>query len=143
MAKLTVQIVTAEREVLRDEADVVIAPAIEGTVGILPRHAPLLTALTPGVLVLRKDGTEDAMAVSGGFLQVANNRVLILADTAERAEEVDEERAREARARAEAALKEAARGGDTLQAELARAALRRSLARLTVAERRRRRPVQP
>jgi F-type H+-transporting ATPase subunit epsilon len=143
MAKLEVKIVTAEREVLSDEADVVIAPAIEGTVGILPRHAPLLTALVPGILVLKKDGQEDAMAVSGGFLQVANNRVLILADTADRADEVDEQRAQEARAQAEAALKEAARGGNALQAEMARAALRTSLAQLNVAQRRRRRPVQP
>jgi F-type H+-transporting ATPase subunit epsilon len=143
MAKLEVKIVTAEREVMSDEADVVIAPAIEGTVGILPRHAPLLTALIPGILVLKKDGEEEAMAVSGGFLQVANNRVLILADTAARADEVDEQRAQEARAQAEAALKEAARGGDSLQAEMARAALRTSLAQLNVAQRRRRRPVQP
>ncbi len=141
MAKLEVKIVTAEREVLSDEADMVIAPGSEGTVGILPRHAPLLTGLIPGILVLKKDGQEEAMAVSGGFLQVANNRVLILADTAERAEEVDEQRAQEARARAEAALQEAARGGNTLDAELARAALRRSLARLNVAQRRRRRNV--
>jgi F-type H+-transporting ATPase subunit epsilon len=103
----------------------------------------LLTALVPGILVLKKDGQEDAMAVSGGFLQVANNRVLILADTADRADEVDEQRAQEARAQAEAALKEAARGGNALQAEMARAALRTSLAQLNVAQRRRRRPVQP
>ncbi len=141
MAKLEVKIVTAEREVLSDEADMVIAPASEGTVGILPRHAPLLTALIPGILVLKKDGQEEVMAVSGGFLQVANNRVLILADTAERGDEVDEQRAQEARNRAEAALREAARGGNTLQAELARADLRRSLVRLTVVQRRRRRPV--
>jgi F-type H+-transporting ATPase subunit epsilon len=108
--------------------------------GILPRHAPLLTALLPGVLILKKDGEEEAMAVSGGFLQVANNRVLVLADTAERAEEVDEQRAQESRARAEAALKEGARGGQ-FEAEVARAALRRSLARLNVAQRRRRKPV--
>jgi F-type H+-transporting ATPase subunit epsilon len=141
MAKLTVQIVTAEREVMRDEADVVIAPGIEGTVGILPRHAPLLTALVPGILVLKNDGQEEAMAVSGGFLQVANNRVLILADTADRADEVDEARAQEARAQAEAALKEAAKGGNSLQTEMARAALRVSLAQINVAQRRRRRPV--
>jgi F-type H+-transporting ATPase subunit epsilon len=103
----------------------------------------LLTALIPGILILKKDGQEEAMAVSGGFLQVANNRVLILADTAERADEVDEQRAQAARAQAEAALQQAARGGDTLQAEMARAALRTSLARLNVAQRRRRRPVQP
>jgi F-type H+-transporting ATPase subunit epsilon len=141
VAKLEVRIVTAEREVLNDEADMVIAPASEGTVGILPRHAPLLTALIPGMLVLKKDGQEEAMAVTGGFLQVANNRVLILADAAERGEEIDEQRAQEARDRAEAALRDAARGGNTLEAEMARASLRRSLARINVAQRRRRRPV--
>ena len=141
MARLTVEIVTAERQVLTDEADMVIAPAVEGVVGILPRHAPLLTALNPGVMVLKKDGQEEMLAVSGGFLQVSNNRVLILADTAERAEEVDEERAAEARARAEEALREArAHPGGVLQAEAARAALHKSLARLNVAQRRRRRP---
>ena len=141
MAKLEVKIVTAEREVLSDEADMVIAPASEGTVGILPRHAPLLTALIPGILVLKKDGQEEAMAVTGGFLQVANNRVLILADAAERGEEVDEQRAQEARNRAEVALRDAAKGGNTLEAELARGALRRSMARLNLVQRRRRRPV--
>ena len=140
MAKLTVEIVTAERHVLTDEADMVIAPAVEGTVGILPRHAPLLTALNPGVMVLKKDGQEEVLAVSGGFLQVSNNRVLILADTAERAEEVDEQQAAEARARAEEALREARTQPGGIQTEAARASLRTSLARLNVAQRRRRRP---
>ena len=139
MPRLTVQVVTAERQMLDDEADVVIAPSVEGTIGILPRHAPLLTALAPGVLVLKKDGAEEVLAVSGGFLQVSHNRVLVLADTAERGEEVDEQRAAEARDRAEAALEEAARHPGSLQAEAARSALRRSLARLDVAQRRRRR----
>jgi len=140
MAKLTVEIVTAERQVLTDEADMVIAPAAEGTVGILPRHAPLLAALNPGVMVLKKDGQEELLAVSGGFLQVSNNRVLILADTAERADEVDEQRAAEARARAETALAEARAHPGSVQTEAARASLRKSLARLNVAQRRRRRP---
>src|SRR5437879_9399708 len=142
MARLTVEIVTAERQVLTDEADMVVAPAVEGTVGILPRHAPLLTALNPGVMVLKKDGQEEALAVSGGFLQVSNNRVLILADTAERAEEVDEQRAQESRARAEEALREAREHPGSVQTEAARAALRRSLARLNVVQRRRRRSSQ-
>src|SRR5712691_2992112 len=107
--KLTVEIVTAERQVLADEADMVIAPATEGTVGILPRHAPLLVMLDPGLVVLKKGGEEETLAVSGGFLQVSHNRVLILADTAERAEEVDEQRAEQARARAEAMLREGGR----------------------------------
>lgn len=139
MARLKVEIVTAERQILDSEADVVIAPSSEGIIGILPRHAPLLTALAPGVLVLRKDGEEDVLAVSGGFLQVSHNRVLVLADTAERGDEVDEQRASEARQRAEVALKEAAQHPGDVQTEAARAALRRSLARLDVARRRRRR----
>ncbi len=140
MARLSVEIVTAERQVLTDEADMVIAPATEGTVGILPRHAPLLTALNPGVMVLKKDGQEELLAVSGGFLQVSNNRVLVLADTAERAEEVDEQRAVEARGRAEEALREASAHPGSVQTEAARVSLRKSLARMNVAQRRRRRP---
>jgi F-type H+-transporting ATPase subunit epsilon len=139
MAKLTVEIVTAERSVMTTEADVLIAPSMGGVIGILPRHAPLLTALVPGVMTLRNEGEEEVLAVSGGFLQVSSNRVLILADTAERADEVDEERAAASRAEAEAALKEAQQRPGSLQNEAARAALHRSLARLNVAQRRRRR----
>ncbi|MPZ15047.1 MAG: F0F1 ATP synthase subunit epsilon [Chloroflexi bacterium] len=139
MARLSVEIVTAERRVLSDEVDMVIAPAVEGTVGILPRHAPLLTSLRPGVMVLKRAGEEEVLAVSGGFLQVSNNRVLILADTAERAEEVDEARAEQARAEAEVALREASSQAGGVQTEAARTALRRSLARLQVTQRRKQR----
>ncbi|MEA2639527.1 MAG: F-type H+-transporting ATPase subunit epsilon [Chloroflexota bacterium] len=135
---LHIEIVTAERQVLADEVDMVIAPATEGTIGILPHHAPLLTALYPGMMVLKKDGTEEVLAIGGGFLQVSHDRVLVLADAAERAEELDEARAQEARARAEAALRDAPRS-NALEAAEARAALRRSLVRLNVAQRRRRR----
>src|SRR5499427_6391720 len=104
---LRVQIVTAEREVFAEEAvDMVVAPGAEGVVGILPRHAPLLTTLQPGVVRIKHGGTEDAMSVGGGFLQVARDQVLILADTAERADEVDEARAEEARRRAREQLAE-------------------------------------
>lgn len=137
--KLSVEIVTPERRVLTEEVDMVIAPASEGTVGILPRHAPLLTALAPGVMVLKKEGVEEDLAVSGGFLQVSHDRVLILADTAERETEIDERLAQEARGRAEAALQEARMRPGSVQTEAARAALRTSLARLNVAQRRRRR----
>src|SRR5260221_194754 len=86
---LRVQIVTAEREVYAEDAvDMVVAPGAEGVVGILPRHAPLLTTLLPGMVRIKKGGTEEAMAVGGGFLQVARDQVLILADTAERADEI-------------------------------------------------------
>jgi len=138
MAKLNVELVTAEREVLKQEADIVIAPGAEGTIGILPRHAALVTTLNPGILTLRNDGEEQLLAVGGGFLQVYRDRVLILADAAERSDELDEQRADEARARAEAALKEAKEHPGSVQAEAAQLALRRSLVRLNVARRRRR-----
>ena len=135
---LRVQIVTAEREVLAaDSADMVVAPGSEGVLGILPRHAPLLTTLQPGVIRIKHRDTEDAMSVGGGFLQVARDQVLILADTAERADEVDAARAEEARRRAREALTEAVQSGQRLQAEAARVALRRAEVRIQVARRRR------
>jgi F-type H+-transporting ATPase subunit epsilon len=135
---LRVQIVTAEREVFAEEAvDMVVAPGSEGVVGILPRHAPLLTTLQPGVIRIKRGDSEEAMSVGGGFLQVARDQVLILADTAERADEVDQARAEEARRRANEALAEAVQGGQTLQAEAARFALRRAEVRIQVARRRR------
>jgi F-type H+-transporting ATPase subunit epsilon len=106
-------------------------------VGILPRHAPLLTTLQPGVIRIKRGDSEEAMSVGGGFLQVARDQVLILADTAERADEVDEARAEEARRRAGEALSEAVNSGQTLQAEAARFALRRAEVRIQVARRRR------
>ena len=139
MAKLSVEIVTAERQILaEDDVDMVVAPGGEGVVGILPRHAPLLTTLKPGSIRIKKDGGETAMAVGGGFLQVNADRVLVLADTAEREDEIDEAGAEAARQRAEAARLEAARGGTPAQVEAARYALSVSLARLNVARRRRR-----
>ena len=103
------------------------------------RHAPLLATLQPGHLRIKKDGAETEMAVSGGFLQVNQDRVLILADSAERADEIDEARAEAARQRAEQALTEAARGGGAAQVAAARTALRRSMVRIDVARRKRRR----
>lgn len=139
MAKLSVEVVTAERSIATEvDVDMVIAPASEGEVGILPRHAPLLTMLRPGSLRIKKDGQETSMAVSGGFLQVTQDRVLVLADAAERADEIDEERAEAARKQAEQALVEAAKGGSPTQVTAARVALRHSQVRLNVARRRRR-----
>src|SRR3982074_396877 len=115
---LRVQIVTAEREVFADEAvDMVVAPGAEGVVGILPRHAPLLTTLNPGVVRIKKGGTEEAMAVGGGFLQVARDQVLILADTAERADGTDEARPEEGRRRAQQTIAASINSGERLQAD--------------------------
>jgi len=134
LAKLKFEIVTAERVIYSDEVDIVIAPGVEGQLGILPSHAPLLTMLQPGELVVRKDGEETAMFVSGGFLEIMQDRVTVLADVAERAEEIDVARAEEAKRRAEERLKERPADMDLAAAE---AALLRSLMRLRVAERRR------
>jgi len=135
MAKLKLEIVTAERPVYSDEVDIVVAPGIVGQLGILPHHAPLMTMLQPGELCVRKNGEETFIAVSGGFLEVLQNRVVILADTAERAEEIDIARAEAAKRRAEEQLKLPRAGVDLIAAE---AALKRSLARLKVVERRKR-----
>ena len=141
---LRVQIVTAEREVMaEDGVDMVVAPGAEGVVGILPRHAPLLTTLMPGVIRIKKQGAEEAMSVGGGFLQVARDKVLILADTAERADEIDEARAEEGRRRARENLAEYVRTGQRLQAESARFAIRREEARIHVARRHSRSPYRP
>ena len=134
MAKLNLEIVTAEHLVYSDEVNVVVAPGIMGQLGILPNHAPLMTMLEPGELCVRKNGEEIYIAISGGFLEVLQNRVVILADTAERADEIDIARAEDAKRRAQEQLH--IPGVDLISAE---AALRRSLTRLKVAERRRKR----
>lgn len=130
------EVVTAERVVFSDDVDMVIAPGVEGQLGILPHHAPLMTMLTPGELLVRKGGEEFYLAISGGFLEVRPDRVIILADAAERAEEIDIARAEAAKKRAEERLKHPTPEIDLARAE---AALRRSLARLKVVERRRKR----
>lgn len=134
MARLKFEIVTAERIVFADEVDIVIAPGVVGELGILPHHAPLLTSLKPGELRVRKDGQETSMFVSGGFLEVQANKVTVLADTAERAEEIDLARAEEARRRAEQRLRERPPDVDTGRAQ---AAILRSLERIKIARKRR------
>ena len=134
--KLKLDIVTAERNVYSDEVDMVTAPGIEGELGILPRHAPLMTALQPGELRIRKGDEVEYFAIGGGFMEVRPDRVIVLADSAERADEIDIERAEAARRRAEQMLKEGVPEG---QIEAIEGALRRSRVRLKVAQRRRRR----
>jgi F-type H+-transporting ATPase subunit epsilon len=137
---LRVEVVAAERQVLSDEADEVIADTVDGQIGILPRHAPLLTLLAPGSVRLRRGTEEEILAVGGGFLEVSDNTVVVLADSAERAEEIDVARAEEARRRAADRLQ--ARGPQ-LDQDRARAALARSLSRLRTAELVRRRGGRP
>ena len=138
--KLKFEIITAERVVYSDDVDVVIAPGVEGELAVLPHHAPLMTMLQAGELRVKKDGEETSMFVSGGFLEVRQDKVVVLADTAERAEEIDIARAEEAKQRAEQRLELRPADLDHARVE---AALRRSMMRLKVAQRRRKREPSP
>jgi len=140
MSRIRLDIVSPERIVYSDDVDAVIAPGVEGQLGILPHHAPLITMLQPGELTVRKDNDETYIAIYGGFLEVRPDRVIVLADAAERAEEIDVARAEEAKRRAEQQMvNKKASETDKAQAE---AALRRSLVQLKVAERKRKRKSQ-
>ena len=136
MPTTRLEIVTAERTVFSDDVDMVIVPGAEGQLGILPRHAHLLTSLQPGELRVKRGGEETSMVVTGGFLEVGPQKVVILADACERVEEIDVERAEYARRRAEERLAERPTEVDLARAE---AALRRSLVRLKAAEKRKKR----
>lgn len=133
---LRLEILTPERLVFEDDVDMVIAPASEGYVGILPHHAPLLTSLGPGEFRVKRGGTEEVLAVFGGFMDVRGDRVTVLTDAAEHAEEIDEQQAQAAR---EAAHREVAAATSPAEEARARASLERSLVRLRVTQRRRRR----
>src|SRR5437870_2851578 len=136
--KLHVDIVTVEGRRFRGDADFVVAPGSEGELGVLPRHIPLLTPLAPGSVRVRNDGEEQLFFVSGGFLEVRPDQVTVLADSAERADDIDEARAEEARHRAESLLQQKLSDADQAAAS---AALARAEARLRLAELRRRRRV--
>ena len=134
MAPMRLEIITAEREVYADDVDIVVVPGIEGQLGILPHHAPLMPLLQAGELTIKKDGDSTYLAVSGGFLEVLGNKVTILADAAERSEAIDEERALAAMETAQERL--ANREGDISLEQFARA-MRRAQVRLDVVRRRR------
>ena len=130
--KLSIEIVTGERVVFRDDnVDMVIAPGGAGVLGILPEHAALVTTLAYGELRIKKGGAEESILVFGGFMEVGDNKVLVLADSAERAEEVDISRAEEARRRAETSI---ANRQTTMELEEAQADLRRATLRLRLGQ---------
>ena len=135
---LKLEIITPERKVYEDQVDEVIAPGSEGMLGILPHHAPLFTSLGAGELRVKQGGVERALAVFGGFMDVRGDRVTVLTDAAEHAEEIDEQRAQAARDAAKKALELAAVSANAAEEARARAALERALIRLRVTERRRR-----
>ncbi len=134
---MKLDIVTAERVVYSEDVDAVIAPGVEGQLGILPHHSPLMTTLQAGELRVKRGREEDTLAISGGFLEVRPDRVIVLADSAERVEEIDVARAEAAKQRAEKRLAE--RCEVEFDEARCEAALRRALARLTVAEKMKRR----
>jgi F-type H+-transporting ATPase subunit epsilon len=134
MAKLTVEIVTGERVVYTEEdVDMVVAPGADGTLGILPHHAPLITTLAGGELRVKKGGQEQALVVFGGFMEVTPEKVIVLADVAENVEELDLARIEEARRAAQESIANRQEGIDLEQAE---AALRRANLQLAIGKRR-------
>ncbi len=128
------QIIALDRIAYEDDVDIVVLPGEEGQLGVLPRHARIVTLLEPGEVLTRKAGEETSLAISGGFAQIGPDSVTILSDAAEYAEDIDMDRAEEARRRAQERL---ADPRTTPDLELARAesALLRSMARIRVAER--------
>jgi len=133
---LLLEIVTPERLAYSDTVDSVQLPGVEGELGVLPHHAPLVSMLGVGELRIRKGGAEESFAIAGGFLQVRPDRVVVMAETADMASEIDLEKAQQARREAERALEGAAT--DEVNLAAARAALQQALLRIRVAERRHR-----
>lgn len=136
MKHLSFKIVTPERIVFEDTVDAVILPTVEGEITVLPHHIPLVSLLAAGVLRIKKGTEETPLAVSGGVIEVDGKRVVVLADTAERADELEEDKIEKAREAAQKLMAE--KRSDTEGFAEASAALERELARLKVARRYRR-----
>jgi F-type H+-transporting ATPase subunit epsilon len=131
---IQLEIVSPERRAFTDEVDEVILPGIDGQLGILPHHTRLITALGTGELRIKKGGTEQSLLISGGFVEVRSDKVIVMADLAEHSSEIDEARAIEARKAAEADLESA---HDPVDIARVRAALQTALMRERIATRRR------
>lgn len=132
MSTIRLEIVTPERRVYSEDVDMIIVKGELGDLGILPNHAPLATPLAISIVNIRKDGTEQRVAISGGFLEVGNNKAVILAETAELPGDIDLERARKAKERAEGRL--AHKSNEELDAIRVELALQRALNRINLAE---------
>ena len=130
---LTLEVATPTRLAVADEVDEVVAPGSEGYFGVLPGHAPFLTTLGIGELTYRKGREEFHLAVSGGFAEIRNDKVIVLADSAERPDEINRERVERAKTRAEQRL--AGRAAEEIDYARAMASLARALARIQVASR--------
>ena len=137
MPTFLLEIVTPERVTFKDQVEFLAVPAYNGELGVLPGHTPLLAQLVTGLLRFKKGDLQEAVAISGGFLEVLPDQVAVFAETAELAEEIDTERARQSAERAKSVL---ALGSRTADLETAQAALLRALIRLRAVERIQRRP---
>ncbi len=136
MAHIQFKIVTPERVVFEDTVDEVILPTTEGEIAVLPHHLPLVTLLQAGVLRIKKGSEETPLAVSSGVIEVDGKRVVVLADSAERVDELEEEKIEKAREEAKKLMTE--KRSDTEGFAEATAALERELARLKVVRKYRR-----
>jgi F-type H+-transporting ATPase subunit epsilon len=136
MATIRLEIITTEGRLFDEDVNMVVVPGVEGVMGILPHHTPVLTSLTYGELILKKDGQPDQyFAIGGGFLEVRPDHIVVLADAAERADEIDLARAEVARRRAEELLEQTK--SSRVDFAKAEASLRRSLTRIKVARKKR------
>jgi len=131
MAEFMLEVVAPEGSVLKEQVEFAVLPAIDGEVGILANHSPLISALKVGIIRYTQNGKVNKIATSGGFVEVAENRAVVLADTAERCEQIDLDRAMAAKERADKRLRERQDDLDHRRAELA---LHRALNRIKAAK---------
>lgn len=137
------ELITPEKVVFKQDLDELIVQTQNGELAILPNHVNLVTALIPGEMIIKVKGKEQYLAVDGGFLEVANNKITVLADYAVRTEHIEAQKALEAQKRAEAVLKKSAEGVSEKDLAIAQGELRKSILQLKVAERRKRRTSIP
>lgn len=130
--QIQLEVITPERRVVSDRVETVTVPALGGEIGVLPGHAPLISQIQTGILSYTKGGATHRLHVSGGFVEVSNDQVTVLADVAELPEEIDAARARRAREQAEKIL--SSLSGDEEEFARAMAKLERSLVRIQLAE---------
>ena len=131
---LKLEIITPAATVFSEDVEMVTLPAVEGEIGILPQHVPLMTQMVPGEMVVRKNGQDRFLAVGGGFVEITGDHVTILTDLAIAADKIDEAMAEEARQRAQARLREKLSAEEVANVN---AALARSLAQIRVKRRQR------
>lgn len=122
---LLLEIITPEKSVYKDEVNEVVVPTVEGEIAILPNHVNLLTQVNPGELIIKKGSSNQSLAITGGFLEVADNKVSVLADYAVKAQDIEVARAQEAKKRAEKLMSEKISDNDlrVAQGELIKAIL--------------------